>query len=138
MHIDTRPGHLLRALAFFVAVAAFATGAQAATPEAFTTERFETLQREGETLLVEIYADWCPVCKVQEQVLNDLNAEGALEQVHWLKLDWDAQRSMAKELGAWRQSTLILFEGEREIDRLVAQTDAEAIAAFIGKSQSGH
>jgi len=110
------------------------TAAGAATPEDFNIERFQALQERGEPVLVEISADWCPVCAVQKNVLKELYSKDDIQRVHWLELDWDAQRQAARDLGAWRQSTLILFRGHEEIDRLVAQTDAGTIAELLDKA----
>ncbi len=30
--------------------------------EPFTEERFEELQKAGEVILVDVFADWCPTC----------------------------------------------------------------------------
>jgi len=103
----------------------------ATSPEHFNAERFQALHDRGEPILVEIAADWCPVCAAQEKVLEKLYTRDDIQRIHWFKLDWDAQRRAAKDMGAWRQSTLILFRDGREIDRLVAQTDTGVITGFL-------
>jgi len=107
--------------------------ARAASPKDFSAEHFQALQDRGEPVLVEISAEWCPVCAAQRKVLDDLYTKDAVREIHWLKMDWDAQREAAKDMGAWRQSTLVLFNNGSEVDRLVAQTDADIIASFLGQ-----
>jgi len=127
---------VIRFAGLLALVAAFAT-ARAASPEEFTAEHFQSLQDRGEPILVEISADWCPVCAAQQKVLDELYTDDTVQQVHWLKMDWDTQREAAREMGAWRQSTLVLFNNGEEVDRLIAQTDADLIASFLGQAAGG-
>jgi len=106
--------------------------ANAGPAQPFTPAKLEALQAKGEPVLVDIYADWCSTCAAQEQALKALYADSeAISEIHWLKLNWDQQRQLAERFGAWRQSTFVLFDGDREIDRAVAQTDPQAIKAFL-------
>jgi len=133
MHLHAMAKRMIRCAALGAGI--LILGSVRAEPgQTFTPERLSALQRDGETILVEIYADWCPVCKAQEQVLEELHANGELDGIRWLKLDWDTQRESAKALGAWRQSTFVLFRGERMVGRLVAQTDRAVIASFLRKA----
>ncbi len=91
--------------------------------EPFSTERFEALQDEGRPVLVEVYADWCSTCRVQSPILTRLLDEEEFNEVVALKLDWDAQRSEARALGAPRQSTLFVFRGGERQVMSVAETD---------------
>jgi len=63
----------LGALAVFLAVAT-SLEAQAGpthSKEDFTHERFAELQAQGALILVDIFADWCPTCAIQQTVLAE-------------------------------------------------------------------
>lgn len=111
----------------FLAAALITAPSFAAEPagpfEPFSTERFEALQGEGRPVLVEVYADWCSTCRVQSPILTRLLDEEEFNEVVALKLDWDAQRSEARALGAPRQSTLFVFRGGERQGMSVAETD---------------
>jgi thioredoxin 1 len=119
----------------FAALLAGTALAEEAEPEgrieAFTQARFEALQKEGKTILVDVYATWCSTCRAQSPVLEELLAEEAFSDVVALRLDWDDQRDIGRALGAWRQSTLLVFKGEREMARVVAETREEHLRRFL-------
>ncbi|MEX2471816.1 MAG: hypothetical protein WEA34_06535 [Gemmatimonadota bacterium] len=49
--------------------------ATAQSKEAFTQERFESLQAEGALILIDVFADWCPTCAAQQDVLTAFRAD---------------------------------------------------------------
>ncbi|MEA5446838.1 thioredoxin family protein [Gammaproteobacteria bacterium AB-CW1] len=100
-------------------------------PPAFTQDRFEALQQEGAVILVDVWASWCPTCRAQGEVLSDLLSEEDFAEVKKLRLDWDEQKEHAESLDAWRQSTLILYRGENEMARVVAETRESALRNFL-------
>ncbi len=102
--------------------------------EAFSSEQLDSLQASGKTVLVDVFASWCPTCKRQGAILGELMAEPAFADIAGLKLDWDADRRIARELGAPRQSTLILFRDGKRIGMSVAETDPQRLRAFLTAS----
>lgn len=95
--------------------------------EAFTTERFQALQAEGKTIVVDVWAPWCPTCRNQAPKLEALLAEPAFAEFAGLKLHWDDQRELAKQLGAPRQSTVFVFKGSEQRAVSVAETDLDRL-----------
>ena len=58
------------------------------------------------------------------------------QEVVIMKVDWDQHKrdDIVSDLGVRRRSTLIMFTSGKEIDRVVAQTSAEAIEALFIKA----
>lgn len=95
--------------------------------EAFTPERFQTLQSEGRTIVIDVWAPWCPTCRNQAPKLDALLAEDSFAGFVGLKLHWDDQRDLAKQLGAPRQSTVFVFKGSEQRAMSVAETDLDRL-----------
>ncbi|TVS09805.1 MAG: thioredoxin [Wenzhouxiangella sp.] len=104
--------------------------------ETFSEDRLAALQAEGQTVLVEVYADWCSTCRRQSPILSELLKDEQFAGITGLKLDWDDQRSQAQALGAPRQSTLILYVGSERIDTSVAETNPERLREFLAQADT--
>lgn len=101
--------------------------------EAFTQERFESLQEEGALILLDVFADWCPTCAKQQEVLNAYQEEHPYVPLHVLQINFDDQKEWVKKFRAPRQSTLILYRGEEQIWFNVAETSREVIFAALNE-----
>ncbi|GAA3528806.1 thioredoxin family protein [Zobellella aerophila] len=119
---------LLCSVALLVGGLALAAGTQP-----FSQQAFAQLQADKAAVLVDVYADWCPVCQRQEAVLAPMLAEPEFAHVTLLKLDFDRQKEALRALGVNRQSTLILFDGGEEVARVLGETDPERLRAFLGQ-----
>jgi thiol-disulfide isomerase/thioredoxin len=100
----------------------------------FSAEAFKAAQASGSPILVEIHADWCPVCKAQNPILDRLTAEPKFKDLKVFRVDFDAMKPVVKEFGAQMQSTLIVFKGAAEQGRSVGDTKEPSIAALLDKS----
>ncbi|MEH6420076.1 thioredoxin family protein [Pseudomonas sp. CGJS7] len=117
--------------AWFVA---FSLAASAAgLPAAYSAQRLQALQAEGKTVLVDVHADWCPTCRAQHAVIEKLLKEPALSRIAELRLDWDAQRTEARAMGAPQQSTLMLYRGGKRIAMSVAETREGPLREFLAQ-----
>lgn len=88
----------------------------------------------GEPYLLDFSATWCSTCKVQERVLDKLQAQSAdYNSIQIIRVDWDTNRSgpLVAALAIPRRSTLVLLRGEDELGRVVAQTSESSIAALL-------
>jgi thiol-disulfide isomerase/thioredoxin len=92
----------------------------------FTKTAFKAAADEGKMTLVFFHAPWCPVCKAQEpKVLAHLN--GDARDVVALKVDYDTNMELRKEMKVEKQSTLILYRGATEVARLSYKSDDASI-----------
>ncbi len=104
-----------------------ATAAQAPDKEPFTEQRFETLQEQGAYVLLDVFADWCPTCAAQQEVLAAFQEEHPDAPLHILSIDFDDRKDLVRHFGAPRQSTLILFHGTERVWFSVAETRRDVI-----------
>ena len=103
----------------------------------YTAEALKTAMGEGKTTLLFFHAPWCPVCKAQEpKVAAHLN--GAYKNVVAFKVDYDSNTALRKELKVDKQSTLILYQGMKEVARLSYKSDDESIAEFFSHASMMH
>jgi thiol-disulfide isomerase/thioredoxin len=130
MPLLTRRG--FAALAATAAVAVLARPAQAASVP-FTAEAFRAAQAEGRTVILEVWASWCPTCRAQSPIVANLAAEPKFAEARVLRIDYDAQRDVAREFGARSQSTLIVFKGTQERGRATGITAPQDIRALLEK-----
>jgi thioredoxin 1 len=99
--------------------------------EAFTPERFEALQANGELVLIDVAASWCPTCAKQSKIIDAFFAEYPGTALKVLRVDFDDQKEWVKAFKAPRQSTLILYRGTEQLWFSVAETREDVIFAAL-------
>lgn len=127
----------------FLAVAALATVSLAAPQIAeartvnFTQASYKRLVASGKPFMLGVHASWCSTCARQKRVINALKATGSpYKGMTVIEMDWDKYRgsALAKSLKIPRRSTLIMYNGGREVGRLVAGTGKRQIKGLIDKA----
>jgi len=111
--------------------------ASAAEPTAFTPEAFQGAQLAGKPILIDITAPWCPTCKAQAPVIEELTSREAYKNVVIFHVDFDSRKDVVRSFNARSQSTLITFRGQDEVARSVGVTDPAAIEDMLAKAVSG-
>jgi thiol-disulfide isomerase/thioredoxin len=122
-------------LGLFIMAAALAGGAQGAEQRPFTDQAFKAAQDAGKAVLVEIHADWCPVCKAQLPILDRLSAQPAYSGIERLRVDFDSQKRVVSRFRATSQSTLVLYRGHAELARSIGETEESRIRAMLDKAR---
>jgi thiol-disulfide isomerase/thioredoxin len=126
--------HLTAAVLAAGVLIAAVPGARAAEIVPFSQPAFEAAQKQGKPILVQITASWCPVCAKQKPILSHLLAEPRFKDMVVYNIDFDAQKDLVREMGAQKQSTLIVFTGSSEKGRSTGETDPAAIEGLLARS----
>jgi thioredoxin-like negative regulator of GroEL len=121
-------------IAAALATAGLSSSASADATVPFTEEAFKAAQASGSPILIEIHADWCPTCKAQKPILDELTAAPRFKNLKVFRVDFDAMKPVVKQFKAQMQSTLIVFKGAAEQGRSVGDTKQASIAALLDKS----
>jgi len=100
----------------------------------FSAQAFQAAQSAGRPILVDIAASWCPTCRRQKPIINDLAGKPKFKNLIVFEVDYDSQRDVVRALGAQRQSTLIAYRGATEVGRSVADTRAASIEAMLDRT----
>ena len=125
----TRVRTLLAGLAVLLLLVPAA--ASAAEWKAYSPEALTEAQSAGKPILVDVFAAWCPTCRAQNPILVKLTSEPKYKDLVVLKADFDQDKDALKALRVQSQSTLIVFKGDKELDRSVGSTDPVAIEGLL-------
>jgi thiol-disulfide isomerase/thioredoxin len=121
-------------LAMIIGLLVGSFGASAAETNAYTPKAFGEAQKAGKSILVDITAPWCPVCRAQKPILADLAADPKFKDLVVFEVDFDNQKDAVRAFKAQTQSTLVVFKGEKEVGRSVGDTHRKSIAALVASA----
>lgn len=123
-------------LAAFAAVAIVSTASLgfAASSKPFDQQSFDAAQAAGKSILVDVSAPWCPVCKAQAPILAKLRSDSKYKDLVSFNIDFDSQKDLLRKFNVQKQSTLIVFKGKTEMARSTGDTNPVSIEALVEKS----
>ncbi len=101
----------------------------------FTEAAFQQAQANNEVILIDVFATWCPTCKRQSMILADYFHKDPASKVKVLVVDFDDQKEWVSYFKAPRQSTLILYKGEKQVWFSVAETKADVITQQLTNAE---
>ena len=108
--------------------------ARAAEVMNYTPAVMAAAQESGAPILVAIQAPWCPTCAAQKPILEKIEADAANRNLRVILVDFDTQKDAVRKMGATMQSTLIMFNGKKEVARSVGDTNGQTIEAMVRRS----
>ena len=88
---------------------------------------FQNAQKAGETILVDVYASWCSTCLSQHKVLEGLLKNPDYKGIRGFRVDYEGDADFVRSYRVNAQSTIIMFDGVREVSRTVGVTSAHGI-----------
>lgn len=97
----------------------------------YSPERVAEAQAAGKTILFDVAADWCPTCKAQHPILNELAEDDRMKDVLFIRVDFDQHKDFLKKHKIPRQSTILIFKGKAEVDRSIAETNRDRLRNFV-------
>ncbi|MBI5263507.1 MAG: thioredoxin family protein [Bradyrhizobium sp.] len=98
----------------------------------FDAKAFQSAQAADKAILVDITASWCPTCRQQRPVIEQIGQEKPSLVVY--EVDFDTAKDVLKRFRVQYQSTLIVFRGAKEVARSTGDTDPSAIRALIARA----
>lgn len=97
----------------------------------FDEAAFAAAQQAGRPILIEISAPWCPTCRAQKPIIEDLAGRPDFQDLLVMEVDFDSRKDLVRAFDARSQSTLIMFRGRTETGRSVGDTDPDRIEALV-------
>jgi thioredoxin 1 len=88
----------------------------------------------GLPTIVFFHADWCPTCKVQQPLVQELLKEPRMKNVTVFLADYDKEKDLKKKLRVSSQSTFVVFKAGKEVARSTGQTNKDELAATFAKA----
>ncbi len=95
----------------------------------YSESEFDTL-RGNERFVAFFYADWCPTCRNWEKKLMD-KKDQLPENAKILKVNYDEETQLAKDLHIKKQSTAVLFNSKGEIVDAIMDPSIDDISKFF-------
>ena len=102
----------------------------------FSEASFEQLKHENAEILIDIQATWCPTCRKQGNVIKEYFKQNPESNLTVLKVDYDDQKKWVKYFKAFRQSTLIRYQGGTEVERVIAETNKKKLFKLFSMNKA--
>jgi thiol-disulfide isomerase/thioredoxin len=99
---------------------AFSTSAFEKQP--FSEVLFSEQQAQNTVIMIDVYAPWCPICKKQQKLFQQYHEQNPDKPFHVLVVDYDNDKQWVKKFRAPRQSTLLLYKGDKQFWYSIAET----------------
>ncbi|QDH34361.1 thioredoxin family protein [Porphyrobacter sp. YT40] len=99
--------------------------------QAYDASSFAAAQGAGKTIVVDVHADWCPTCRAQAPILDELRKERASDTVAFVRVDFDKDKAFLRAHRIPRQSTVLVFKGGKEVARSIAETDRGRLRQMV-------
>jgi thioredoxin 1 len=107
------------------------SGAAMAAVVPFNQAQYEQAKAAGKPVVVYFHADWCPTCRAQQPIVDQLSKEATFTPVTIFEADFDTQTALEKALKVTQQSTFVVFKQGHEVTRSTGQTQEPAIRAVL-------
>ncbi|WP_128931555.1 thioredoxin family protein [Bradyrhizobium zhanjiangense] len=115
-----------------IAAALLASSLIAEAGQPFDANAFRSTQAANKAILVDVTASWCPTCRQQRPIVQEIEKEKPDLVVY--EVDFDTAKDVLKRFRVQYQSTLIIFRGDKEVTRSTAETNPALIRAMIAKA----
>jgi thioredoxin len=90
------------------------------------------VERSPLPVLVDLWAEWCPPCRMIAPVIDEIAAELA-GRARIVKLNVDQNPTTARRFGVQSIPTLLVLKGGREVDRIVGAVPKSEIVRRLSQ-----
>lgn len=97
----------------------------------FTNAEFEHLKLNNKPVLVHVHAVWCPTCSQQSLKLDRILSKNRYDELTILRVNFDTQKDIAKQLKVQQQSVFIMHKGKTEKVRSIGDTREDSIKTMM-------
>ena len=97
----------------------------------FNKEVFMEAQKAGKTVVINSWNKTCITCAEQIKVLQE--AEKKFNDVLFLSFEQTVDKDIAKFLGIDFWTTIVVYKNNKEVARIIGQTDKSVIYSNINK-----
>ena len=97
----------------------------------YSPQAFAAAQASGDPVVVDVYAPWCPTCRAQAPILDELRQDDRLANATFIKVNFDKNKAFLRAHRIPRQSTILVFRGETEVARSIAETNRTRLRGVV-------
>ena len=125
---------MIKFLRHTILIFAFAMSPALAANIPFEQANFDLLLKQGAPVVLHIHATWCPTCKAQQAVLDELMPMSEFKGLSVLRADFDNETKLLRTYKVRNQSTFVVFRNGKEVTRSTGETDKARIAELLKKA----
>jgi thioredoxin 1 len=100
----------------------------------FDAKAFDAAVAAGRSVIVEVHAPWCPVCRAQAPTIARVTSGPKFKNAILFVVDFDSQKDALRKLNVHKQSTLIAYKGKQEITRSTGESNPAAVEAILNRA----
>ncbi len=101
---------------------------------AYSPAALAEAKSQGRPILVAFQGAGCRECAVQQEAIRQMASDQSYKGLRVLLVDVDKQIDALRDLGATMRSTLVVFQGKKEVTRSVGVTDSDAIRNSVRRT----
>ena len=91
----------------------------------------QTIANAPGPVLLDFYADWCGPCRIQGQILHEMEAAAARTQTTIVKINVDEHRDLAQQLDVSSLPTLMMVKNGRVTERQTGVATKQRLADWM-------
>ncbi len=98
-----------------------------------STNEYDSLLKDNQSVFVDFYADWCGPCKMVGPLVEELSKE--MTDVKFAKVNVDNLPDVAQRYGIMSIPTLLAFKNGELVGNIVGFQPKEALAQLANKTK---
>lgn len=104
---------MIKLLRYTLLMLAFAMSPAIAANTPIEQANYDQLLKQGKPVLLHIHASWCPTCKAQQDILDELMPMAEFKDLTVLRADFDKETKLLRTYKVRNQSTFIVFKNSK-------------------------